>query len=66
MMAKAAARVARGGSSRPIISLRMVKMVGSENPPYVLVDGSDGGFATALRLLRLVISQLEMIEYVWV
>lgn len=34
--AKAAAKAVVGGSARPTISLRMVQMVGSENPPYLL------------------------------
>ncbi len=34
--AKAAAKAVVGGSSSPTISLRMVQMVGSENPAYLL------------------------------
>ncbi len=49
--AKAVAKAVVGGSSPPAISLWMVQMVGSGNPPYLLVDGSDGGFAPTLRLL---------------
>ena len=41
--AKAAAKAASGGSSPPTISLWMVKMVGSENPPYLLVKKAPTG-----------------------
>ncbi len=36
LLAKAAAKATSGGSFRPIISLLMVRMVGSENLPYLL------------------------------